>query len=201
MKTLRLFTIAMLAVLVMSTWAPFPAYAQPSGASPDTVIIDLAAAKLAKLTVDNRTGGTLYVSLSGQRSYNFSTSKKGKTTFDNIEPGKYTISVRTSACSDTLTYKQNIKGTASLKPFACSKQAKAKLASLTVENRTGGTLYVSLSGPRSYNFLASKQGKTTFKDIEPGNYTITVRSSACSGSLTYKKSIKGNASLKPFVCS
>jgi hypothetical protein len=47
MKTLRLFTIAMLAVLVISTWAPFPAYAQPSVSSPDTLIGDLAAAKLA----------------------------------------------------------------------------------------------------------------------------------------------------------
>jgi hypothetical protein len=193
----------MLAVLVFSTWAPFPVYAQPSTvASEDTasLIIELKETKKAKLTVDNRTGGTLYVSLSGPRSYYFSTSKKGKTTFNDIEPGKYTVTVRTSACSDTLTYQQNIKGTASLKPFGCSKQTKTKLGSLTVDNRTGGTLYVSLSGPGSYYFSTSKKGKTTFKDIEPGKYTITVRSSACSGTLTYQKNIKGTTSLKPFVC-
>jgi hypothetical protein len=122
MKTLRLFTIAVLAALVISTWAPFPAYAQPStAASEDTVslVIELKETKLAKLTVDNRTGGTLYVSLSGPRNYNFSTSKKGKTTFKDIEPGKYTITVRASSCSGSLSYKRNIKGNASLKAFVC----------------------------------------------------------------------------------
>ena len=120
MKTLRLFTIAMLVVLVMSTWAPFPAYAQPSAAE-DTVTVELAAAKMAKLTVDNRTGGTLYVSLSGPRNYYFSTSKKGKTTFKDIEAGKYTITVRSSACSGTLSFKKTMKGTVSLKPVICRK--------------------------------------------------------------------------------
>jgi hypothetical protein len=120
-----LFTIVLLTVLIMSAWGRAPAYAkQPDTASESTVslTIDFAKTKLAKLRVDNRTGGTLYVSLSGSRNYYFSTSKQGKTTFQNIQAGKYTVTVRASACSGSLTYKRNMKGgTTTLKPFVCKK--------------------------------------------------------------------------------
>ena len=78
--------------------------------------------------------------------------------------------------------------------------AKVKIASLIVTNRTGGTLYVRLSGPASYFFAATKQGKTTFTNITPGKYTIVLTASACGGSLTYTKKLSGKASLKPIVC-
>lgn len=77
--------------------------------------------------------------------------------------------------------------------------AKIKAGTLTVRNMTGGTLYVSLSGPRSY-FFSAGGGKTVFKGIQPGKYVITVTASACGGSLTFKRNIKGNASLPTFVC-
>lgn len=126
MKT-RLFTIVLLAVLVISTLAPAPAYAKPADStSPDDISfsIDLAKTKLARLRVTNKTGGTLYVSLSGDRSYSFSTSKQGKTTFDAvIQPGKYNITVRTSACPGELNFKKNVKGgTIGLPPFTCKRK-------------------------------------------------------------------------------
>lgn len=129
MKALRWFTIILLAVLVLSCWAPAPAYAKPAGSSVKStasLIIDLAKTKLARLRVNNRTGGTLYVSFSGKRSYSFSTSNQGKTTFETvIEPGKYTVTVRASACSGSLTYKRNVKGgTVSLPPFICRAKKK-----------------------------------------------------------------------------
>ena len=108
MKTLRLFTIALLMVLVMSTWAPFPAYAQPS-----TTTTVSATVKLAKLRVSNKTGGTLYVKLqSPTNSYFFSATKQGNTTFTpaTIKPGKYTITVSSSACGGTLTYHKKVNG-------------------------------------------------------------------------------------------
>jgi len=131
MKTLRLFTIVLLAVLLVSTWAPAPVYAKlsdPASTSTTSLIVDLAKTKLAKLRVQNRTGGTLYVSLSGTRSYSFSTSNQGRTTFDPvIEPGKYTVTVRASACGGTLTYKKNVKGgTVSLPPIVCKTKNKHK---------------------------------------------------------------------------
>ena len=78
---------------------------------------------------------------------------------------------------------------------------KEKTASLTVNNQTGGTLYVSLSGPKAYSFAATSPGKTTFSNITPGKYTITIRTSACGGSLTYSKNLKGKENLKQFVCT
>jgi hypothetical protein len=125
MKTLRLLTVASLVVLVISTLAPAPAYAKPSAASlPGTTSsgIDPAKTKSVKLIVDNRTGGTLYVKLSGSTSYSFATSKKGKTVFTNIKPGVYTVTMTTSACPGSLTYKRNMKGTAALRPVVCKKK-------------------------------------------------------------------------------
>ena len=117
MKTLRLFTIVILAVLVLSTWAPAPVYAKGS----DTLVTDLAKIKLARLRVTNKTGGTMYISLSGAYSYSFAASSQGRTTFDAvIQPGKYTIKVTSSACSGQLTYRKKVKGgTVSLPPIVC----------------------------------------------------------------------------------
>ncbi len=126
MKTLRLFTIALLAVLVMSTWAPFPAYAQPSGAANSvTLNVDLATTvKLAKLTANNHTGGNLYISLVGAQSYRFVASKQGKTVFKDIKPGKYTVTLTTSACQGKLTFKRNFKanGNVGLPNVFCRKK-------------------------------------------------------------------------------
>lgn len=121
MKTLRLFTIVLLAILVITTWSP--AYAKPMSTGV-TSSIDLAKTKLARLRVTNKTGGTLYVSFSGTFSYSFSTSKQGKTTFDAvIQPGKYNITVRTSGCPGELHYKKNVKGgTVGLPPFICRRK-------------------------------------------------------------------------------
>ena len=126
MKTLRLFTIMMLTVLVLSMWTPAPAYAKepnPALGNTTTLIFDLAKVKLARLRVNNKTGGTLYVRFSGQRSYSFAASSQGRTTFASmIQPGKYTITVTSSACNGQLTFKRKVKGgTVSLPPIICRK--------------------------------------------------------------------------------
>jgi len=117
MKTLRLFTIVILAVLVLSSWAPAPVYAKGS----DTLVVDLAKIKLARLRVTNKTGGTLYIKFSGAYSYSFAATSQGKTTFETvIQPGKYTITATSSACSGQLTYHKKVKGgTVSLPPIVC----------------------------------------------------------------------------------
>lgn len=116
MKALRFFTIVLVAVFVMSVWAPAPAYAKSS-----TAAVAMAKTKLARLRVNNRTGGSLTVRFSGERSYTFSTATQGKTTFQPvIEPGKYTITVTSSRCKGTLTYRRNVKGgTVNLPGFIC----------------------------------------------------------------------------------
>ncbi len=121
MKILRLLTFMLVAVLVFSTWAP--ALALQSNPSPANSA-DLAKTKLARLRVTNRTGGTLFVSFSGPRSYNFSTGAQGRTTFEAvIQPGKYRIDVRASACPGTLHFTKNVKGgTVGLPPFVCRRK-------------------------------------------------------------------------------
>jgi len=126
MKSLRLFTILMLAILVLSMWTPAPVYAKQFGAasaSTTTLIVDLAKVKLARLRVNNKTGGTLYVRFSGERSYSFATSSQGKMTFASIiQSGKYTITVTSSACSGQLTFRRKVKGgTVSLPGFVCKR--------------------------------------------------------------------------------
>jgi len=126
MKTLRLFTIMMLIVLVLSMSTPAPVYAKQSGStstSTTNLVVDLAKVKLARLRVNNKTGGTLYVRFSGERSYSFAASSQGKTTFASIiQPGKYTITVTASACNGQLTFRRKVKGgTISLPAFVCKR--------------------------------------------------------------------------------
>jgi len=126
MKTLRLFTIIVLAVLVLSVWTPAPVYAKQSDkiSTSTTFVVDLTKTKLARLRVNNRTGGTLRVVFSGDRGYSFSTAKQGKTTFESIiQPGKYIITVTASSCSGQLTYRRKVKsGTVSLPAFICRRR-------------------------------------------------------------------------------
>ena len=77
MKTLRMLTLTSITVLVMSAWVPTYAYAMSDGATQP------AASQMARLTVNNRTGGTLYVKLSGSANYWFSATSQGKTVFNN----------------------------------------------------------------------------------------------------------------------
>ena len=122
MKTLRILTILFIAVLVFSSWAPAPVYAKGAATTSAAITLDeLGKIKLARLRVNNKTGGTLYVSFSGERSYSFATSQQGRSTFDTvIQPGKYTITVRASTCSGELHYKRKVKGgTVSLPAFVC----------------------------------------------------------------------------------
>ncbi len=122
MKTLRFFTIVLLAILVFTTWAPV--YAKPMTTG-TTNTVDLAGKKLGRLRVTNQTGGALYVHFAGKFSYNFATSKQGKTTFDAIiQPGMYTVTVSTSACKGQLTFKRNVKpgATVGLPGFRCRRK-------------------------------------------------------------------------------
>jgi YHS domain-containing protein len=205
MKNTRFLSFLITIVFVVTLLVPTPAHAYPSMPGGAADVISAAAQKTGTLVVNNTSGGTLYVSLTGPKSYYFSTSKDGKSQFTGIEPGKYTISLSASTCADVVKIEKKINDKVNIKETVCAKKTNKdkksqKVSSLTVDNRTGGTLYINLTGPKTYYFSTSARGKTVFKDIDPGTYTITVSSSACSGSLSYNKKFNGNVSLKPFVC-
>jgi hypothetical protein len=105
MKVFRLFSIALLIVLGTSTWAPFPAYAQPSSTMAST------NPQLTSFRIRNITGGTLYVKFAGANTYVFVVPSGGNTYFPNaIKPGKYKITFTSSGCSGSLTIRREVKG-------------------------------------------------------------------------------------------
>ncbi len=203
MKTSRFFSLFIMLVFALTLLAPTPVAAQPAAPADAIDLAAAAAQKTATLNVTNSSGGTIYVALSGPKSYYFSSSKAGKVQFTGIEPGAYTIRLSANTCTEVVSVEKKLKDKLTLKETVCAKKTEkknSKVSSLTVDNRTGGTLWVTLTGPKTYYFSTADQGKTTFSPIDPGKYTITVRSSSCGGSLTYTKSINGKASLKPFIC-
>jgi hypothetical protein len=78
--------------------------------------------------------------------------------------------------------------------------AASETIKLIIQNKTGGTVYVRLVGAQSYSFAATNQGKNTFL-IKPGKYTYTISCSACGGSITKTKTLKGATTLGPFYCN
>lgn len=126
MKTVRLFTFLVVAILVFSAWTPAPVFAKADvatetiGANSIFTNVDFAAPKLVKVTITNRTGGIMYISMVGPKTYSFSAPNQGKTSFQ-IVPGKYTYTLRTSACPGTVTKKGNFKTGGSLGAWVCPK--------------------------------------------------------------------------------
>ncbi|GAB4399903.1 MAG: hypothetical protein OHK0031_18890 [Anaerolineales bacterium] len=117
MKAIRTINFALVLLLMFSFLTPSSAYAKSAAESVQP------AAKIASLTVDNRTGGTLYIQMTGANYYSFSTSNAGKTTFENIKPGKYTITLTTSACPGSLVFKnRQVKNHFNIKPVGCNKR-------------------------------------------------------------------------------
>jgi hypothetical protein len=129
MKTVRFVTILIAVMLVFSAWTPSPVLAKAEAATAGLAAnsvsgnVDLATAKQVKLTINNNTGGTIYITLSGTRFYSFAATKQGKNIF-MIEKGKYTATIRASACGGVLTKKVN--GAASLGTIVCRKSKKTK---------------------------------------------------------------------------
>lgn len=123
MKALRWFTLIFLVVLLVATLTPVPAYAQPAGsasASVSSLLTDLTKTKLAKVRMKNHTGGVLSVRFSGPYNYSFSTSAKNWTSAAVIQPGKYVITITSSACGGSYTLRRNVKGgTVGLPTMVC----------------------------------------------------------------------------------
>jgi hypothetical protein len=126
MKTVRLITFFIVAILVCSAWTPSPVLAstevaretiEANGVSAN---VDVAAPKLVKVTITNKTGGTMYISLVGPRNYSFAAPNQGKTSFQ-IVPGRYTYTLRTSACPGSVTKKAYFKTGGSLGAWMCPK--------------------------------------------------------------------------------
>jgi len=123
MKTARWITLVIVLALAFSVWTPSTVLAKPAQAGADSIQlgVDFAKSSMVKLTLNNKTGGTLYLSLVGEKmSYSFATAKQGKTIYQ-ILPGKYTFTITTSRCSGSIVKTKNFKGSAALGPYICRK--------------------------------------------------------------------------------
>jgi len=118
MKAVRFITMFIVLAIAFSVWSPTAVLAKP-GTSADSSIIAKAKSGIVKISVTNKTGGVIYIQLTGAHNYYFVASNAGKNSFE-ILPGKYTYTLSTSACSGSVTRTKNFKGgSASLGQWYC----------------------------------------------------------------------------------
>jgi hypothetical protein len=157
MKRMKLFVVVMVAVLLAAMWMPAPLV---SGG-----VDHAAAASPMKMLVQNKTGLTVNLTLTGPTLYNL-TIPPGKST-QLLLPGLYTYSHM--ACGKKVTAKINFKtANQQLVLKACPN---IKMAKVTIQNNTGGYLTLYLNGPVVYNFTL-KAGKTVIT-VRQGTYKYT----------------------------
>ena len=121
MKAVRYITLMLVLAIAFSVW-PSAVYAMPANPAAASSIVEKPKSGFVKLSVTNKTGGTIFIQLVGEgRSYSFSATAAGKNTFE-ILPGRYTYTLSTSACRGSVTKTRNFKGSsASLGSWVCRK--------------------------------------------------------------------------------
>jgi len=129
MKTVRLITLLIITILVFSAWTPSPALAKTNAESTTilaenvTANADFAGTKTVMLTIINHTPGTLFVTLTGHKNYFFAVTNRGDAKYE-IEVGRYTYTVNSSSCLNSLTKTINFKNIGSIGPIVCHKNLK-----------------------------------------------------------------------------
>ena len=122
MKTVRFMTLIIVLAIAFSVLTPSIVLAKPGNAALNSSIVEKTTkSTLVKISVTNKTGGTIFISLSGAHNYSFAATQPGKNTFE-IQPGKYTYTLSTSACRGSITKTGNFKsGNVSLGQWQCRK--------------------------------------------------------------------------------
>jgi hypothetical protein len=135
MKTFRLISFMIIASFVLSAWTPSTVSAM---AEDDQVVFTtslnggLAGADVAIFTVDNRTGGTLFITLNPQpyqrkkpnpipkMRYSLLATEQGKNQF-KILAGTYVYTIRSSNCGGHRMNTKEFKGTVNIGSYYCDK--------------------------------------------------------------------------------
>ena len=182
MKLLRTFIFSVLIASLAFAWG-LPT-AQVKAAVQSDGLISLQPAPLAvtvRLVFNNKTGVKIdklvLTGITIEKTYTFYNVAPGKTEF-SVEKGKY--SMEYPACGKTKLKKVNVSGTLKLNTATCPT------AIINVNNLTGGTLYLNLSGPTTYHFTlpAGKTKITVWKGLF--DYTGSGRCGSKSGELKVK---------------
>ncbi len=182
MHAQRKFVSLLLALVILAV-SVAPAYAG-----------DSAATGTIQVSIQNKTGGSARISLSGPASYSFDL-KSGKNKV-NVTPGTYSYSYK--ACGLTLTGKFDARksGATLTLPKCGTGKAGGGEVKVTIKNNTGGSITIYLSGPQSYTFnFPSGTSKMT---VVPGKYSYTVY--GCGTSMSGTKNFKGGGLVWMFWC-
>ena len=164
MKIKIVIPLIILAML-LSGWGP--ASAEASSASDPTLQTQTGT---LQLIVNNKTGEKFNLVMKGPATYNWNI-QAGKQTF-SVVPGKYKYSYK--ACGGT-----EKKGTVEVKKnnhtlvlAVCKQQNKAGgTVNVVIQNNTGGSITLVLTGPGSYRFTLGT-GKQTINVVK-GTYQYT----------------------------
>lgn len=182
---IKVLIALVIVAFVITAWTPLP--------SNWNVQSTTAAAQTTgtlQLVVNNKTGEKFNLIMKGPATYNWML-KPGKQTF-NVLPGEYKYSYK--ACdgaekTGTVKIKKN-KQTLSLAACKKAKKTAGGLKSINIQNNTGGTVTLILTGPESYRFYL-KPGKSTMMVLK-GTYQYTAY--GCGGaSISGTKKLGGKA--------
>lgn len=155
MRTSKLLILCLLAALLFSSWTPASAAASQVG----------RAAKTYRLTIENRSHGTVTLSLSGPAKYKV-TAPQG---FSSVDVVAGTYSYAYTACKQKKTGKLNINAATKLVMVACdSSYSELEYISVDIVNKTGGPLTLSLTGQKTLS------GKNFSFTIRPGTTAIKI---------------------------
>ncbi len=188
--------------LLIGAWTPYPADTQASSAITNesrSYKGMLLAAKTPQLTINNQTGASFYLTLTGPQTYYFNIPV-GKTKLE-VEKGDYDLTYFACNANQTETVNVKKKG-ATLKITCASSKDKdddksAKIPQLTINNQTGASFYLTLTGPQTYYFNAP-DGKTKF-EVEQGEYDLTYF--ACGANQAETVNVKKKGATLKITCA
>ncbi len=142
MKLTRTILMSFLVMVLVSAWSLPPA-GLTTGLAP--VQSDLVAplAATINLQITNKTGAVIpQLTLTGAKNYTFYNIPVGKSTY-TVEKGKYKLEYK--ACGANKAKTLNLTGNKKFNTVSCP------VAKLSINNTTGSTLYISLTGPANYS--------------------------------------------------
>lgn len=120
-----------------------------------------------QLTVNNKTGASFYLTLTGPKTYTFNIPN-GKSNY-SVDQGLYDVSY--FACGGQQTTTVNVKKKGATLTLTCTAKKTGKEIAITINNKMGGNLILTLTGPTNYQFTLPP-GKTKIF-VAKGTYSYT----------------------------
>lgn len=182
---MKIFRTILYSILIAAVACAWGLPATQAVAAPPTSPIELGVltsgveaplAATGKLIFNNKTGVVIpQLILTGVKNYTFYNVPAGKSEF-TVEKGKY--SVEYPACGKSKIKKVSISGNTKINTVSCPT------TTVNLINQTGGTFYLTLTGPATYRFNIPTG--TTKITVMKGQYSYYVSGNCGTSSGTVK---------------